>query len=567
LFTDGADTAGLQSEAAAVGALQADAANQLLAVGLKSSPDFSPAAEAALSALAGNGQGLIPSDDPTTLERDFSALAARVAGQVRRTYLVGYCSPKRSGAHSVSIDIVGSTNQESATYDFNAAGFGPGCSATAFATACDGKQCGGLACGACDDTVDVCDGPTSTCVSQCSVARACGGATITNAQGYRQVCNDTPSSTSCGGACKDLRSDDAHCGACANACDLASEAKCIDGICGGCPAGRVACGNACVDTAVDINNCGACSRICTAGAGEIAMCVDGICRTAENFVTTSEPIPAMVQSAGTIFWLETNPGEVKKLSSSGGAPITLAAEGSPGALAVDATTVFWINLSGQPFAGAEPFRNVPIGGGTPTGGTPFTANFGSVSGMAVSSSYIYLCTQGVARRAPKPGGLLQLVYSIGGGACSGGIALDTNYVYWAAGTGVLRTSLSQPSVSTVVPGTLVSDVALAGASLVWRDAGAQSIRAAAVDGSNARTLAGATDQLGLATDGTSAYWLDAGYLKKVSLGGGSPIALAKAYNGSFSGFTAPSLAVDGTHVYWIDYQQTPRTFFIRRTAK
>jgi hypothetical protein len=183
LFTDGGDTSGyhtLEETEAAVGA----SGDQVLAVGLRGQ-DFD---EETLRALA--GLGLFTSPDPMTLERDFEALANRVAGQVRRTYLLGYCSPKRRNAHTVSVELADAdVHPRVAEYEFEANGFGPGCSAGFFQEACQDRQCGGLGCGACDDEVAGCTAETGQCVSYCSILCEEPGELL-NPQGYTQSCVD-----------------------------------------------------------------------------------------------------------------------------------------------------------------------------------------------------------------------------------------------------------------------------------------------------------------------------------------------------------------------------------------
>ncbi|MCB9658530.1 MAG: hypothetical protein H6726_12855 [Sandaracinaceae bacterium] len=196
LFTDGADTAGLLPANAAVAAIGATT-DEVLAVGLVGR-DYSASA---LASLVGE-EHVIDSPDPVTLGRDFSHLAARIAGQVRRTYLLGYCSPKRSGTHTVVISLDGATSQtwgDPTTFD--ATGFGPDCTTASFTDACSGMECGGLGCGACDDRVDLCS--SGTCVDHCDTANICGGDSFTNSLGYDQICTDAPGRMLCDAACRD----------------------------------------------------------------------------------------------------------------------------------------------------------------------------------------------------------------------------------------------------------------------------------------------------------------------------------------------------------------------------
>lgn len=83
-------------------------------------------------------------------------------------------------------------------------------------------------------------------------------------------CRD-PGETSCGGRCVDIASDARHCGACGNACRIGDE--CVDGTCS-CPGARPdRCGEGCYDTSSDPAHCGGCGRACDPGLS----CIDGAC--------------------------------------------------------------------------------------------------------------------------------------------------------------------------------------------------------------------------------------------------------------------------------------------------
>jgi alpha-tubulin suppressor-like RCC1 family protein len=82
--------------------------------------------------------------------------------------------------------------------------------------------------------------------------------------------------TACAGVCRDTRTDEAHCGACDNAC--AAGRSCLAGACSACgAAGQPACGTSCNarltvcsgvcrDLTADVANCGACGNACGASA-------------------------------------------------------------------------------------------------------------------------------------------------------------------------------------------------------------------------------------------------------------------------------------------------------------
>ncbi|MBN1770649.1 MAG: hypothetical protein JXB32_05265, partial [Deltaproteobacteria bacterium] len=78
----------------------------------------------------------------------------------------------------------------------------------------------------------------------------------------------------CGGACVDLQTDRAHCGACDEACETGE--VCVDGACAtSCPAGQDVCDDRCVELQTDRAHCGACDEACETGE----VCVDGACAT------------------------------------------------------------------------------------------------------------------------------------------------------------------------------------------------------------------------------------------------------------------------------------------------
>jgi hypothetical protein len=272
LFTDGQDTTGLRTRAEAVAAAQGTK-DVVLAVALQT-PDFTPAAKAALNEITtgdpANGDRVTVSSNAARLEADFGAVAYRIAGLSTGSYLLGYCSPKRAGQHTVAVERATGTTQRRVEHTFSASTFTPGCSSDAFVAVCDYKECGGLACGACDDRSARCNATTLRCDSFCKgPPAACGGTVITNPLGYTQTCIDSAQSSSCGTQCVDLTSSMQNCGGCGTACP--SVATCRAGACV-CPTGQTACGTACV-ALTSVTNCGGCGVQCLSGG----VCNAGTC--------------------------------------------------------------------------------------------------------------------------------------------------------------------------------------------------------------------------------------------------------------------------------------------------
>ncbi|MGM0575274.1 MAG: VWA domain-containing protein [Myxococcota bacterium] len=143
LFTDGSDQAALKTLAEAESAVQGTRDDVfLLALGGELNTDV-------LSGLGKSGWGLAATAGE--LADEFTALAQRIKLLQKRVYVLGYCSPKLAGSHSLTVRVTGKDGQ-SAPVSFDASTFdqaGETCSAEAFEVACDGRDCGGLLCGGC----------------------------------------------------------------------------------------------------------------------------------------------------------------------------------------------------------------------------------------------------------------------------------------------------------------------------------------------------------------------------------------------------------------------------------
>jgi len=219
LFADGLDSAGRVDAATARTAVE-NSTDDVVAVGLRTA-DYDPDA---LRALIGDEQ-VIDAAALAVLDRDFAAMAARIAGQVERTYLLGYCSPKRSGLHTVGVGLSGALENRMAGVppEFDASGFAGGCATMMFdpAIACGAADCGGFGCGACDDRESACvalGDSVGSCVSNCVEDDLCRGEAITNRLGYLQICPESAEATYCSSGCVDTRSNVEHCGECDNRC-------------------------------------------------------------------------------------------------------------------------------------------------------------------------------------------------------------------------------------------------------------------------------------------------------------------------------------------------------------
>ncbi len=202
IFTDGKDTADRVPAATARQAIN-DARDvnlagpsgviQTWAIAL-AGQDYDPLA---LQDMLGDQRAMFVAQSSAALEGAFDALGQRIGAEVESTYLFVYCSAKREGQHEVSLTMspIAVDSSESLAFAFDASSFAGGCSAAFFSNACDDKECGGFACGACDDEVAACHPVTLACDDYCVERDVCAAEEIINDSGYEQSC--VPSGSSC----------------------------------------------------------------------------------------------------------------------------------------------------------------------------------------------------------------------------------------------------------------------------------------------------------------------------------------------------------------------------------
>jgi hypothetical protein len=399
VFTAGKDTSKIKT-LADVQAAEATSPDGVLAV-MVQGPDYDAAS---MAALAPNG--VIAADDPDDLANAFAGLAHRIAGELQRVYLLGYCSPARLGTHTVSVSVTGATNMATADYKFDASNFGNGCTASLFdpATACAGKQCGGLACGACDDRAAACQGATDTCEDFCILQHAaCGGGSFVNPNGYSQTCNDVPQNQSCGSACVDT-TDPAH--------DWS------------------VCSGTCADLQNDVANCGGCGVHC-GGTCKVGRCVERLALAAQ-----SAGVSAICTDGASIIWSDCSGSNfskavVQSVPVGGGAAATLATIDPGGvcalSMAAAAGTVYAITGDGTFWK---------VSGGSATAVSAIT-NVAIYADMPSDGAYVYFATDD--RANPANNGIWKLPFS--GGApilvtaisdVPGVLRIDDSNVYWSS---------------------------------------------------------------------------------------------------------------------------------------
>ena len=201
--------------------------------------EIAPRVVAALDELTAGAVFAGPSDDAHGA-RDLTAAGAMVARRHAAHAVVTWCPATRGRGFEARIAIADAMGP-AAIHAFEARSDEPStCTPEVLDTACDGRGCAGLACGACDEAVAACDVPSGVCMPWCDALERCGGDSAVTSTGVEITCPDRPMATRCGDGCVDLTRDADHCGVCGRRCD----GICVEGEC------------RCEQGAVEIRACG-----------------------------------------------------------------------------------------------------------------------------------------------------------------------------------------------------------------------------------------------------------------------------------------------------------------------
>ncbi len=270
---------------------------------------------------------------------------------------------------------------------------------------------------------------------------------------------------------------------------------------------------------------------------------------------------AIAVDATSVYWSTadgngTQKGTVMKVHTTGGAATTLySGLQNPGVLALAGTNVYWCD-SRQ----SLDVVSVPVIGGAAT--TLYSG--AQVNDLAVGPASAYFWTPAQTDGAAA----VQLTGAslVDGGAPStlttsafpGPLAVSGANIYWADQQGdVVTVALAGGTPNTLVTGSptifVEGNIAVDGSSVYWMqndlDTGTDALLSAPLVGGAATTLASGSGFAGLAVDATSVYFTtnsmaDTGAVMSVPLGGGTPATL-------FAGEPGVSgVAVDATSVYW-----------------
>ncbi len=268
----------------------------------------------------------------------------------------------------------------------------------------------------------------------------------------------------------------------------------------------------------------------------------------------------------------TDATTVLKVPLSGGTPVTLASDDEyASALAVNGTTVYWVDSVGPPHDASTStgvVMSVPVGGGTPT---TVASNQGSPDSIAVDSSGVYwanadqcvqqatCATLGAIMMLP-PGGTTPVVVTTVSTAAPEAIALDGTNVYWGTPDGRLMTVPKSGGISTMLAfyEASIGDIVVSGSSVYWTTGTGDIMQTPVGGGASTTLLVGSDSISGLAVDSDSLYWIDYSNdfetggsttsVQRIALAGGTPTTL-------WSGSDEPeALQVDATSVYFVTYE-------------
>ncbi len=298
-----------------------------------------------------------------------------------------------------------------------------------------------------------------------------------------------------------------------------------------------------------------------AGLTDVATPVaDAFGAPAQDLATGQQTPAAIVVDALNVYWVDeataSQHGAVMKVAKGGGDAIILAASiGGPGALAADATRLYFTaNDNGPQYSSQNLFRQDKAGGAAER--LLITAN-DAISGCSVEGGSVFwaLASNGgevgwVDTSSWTVGSIVRIAQDVGGVRA---VVADGTHVYAGTTTQLLKVDRSNAAKSVFGPVTggvkaLLLDSATS--TVYWADA--SSIMSLDTSSPAASTKTLAKDQGGpsaIAVDALNVYWsnLDDGSIRSVPKAGGAPTTIA-------TGESEPrGIAVDDSGLYWTNH--------------
>lgn len=241
-------------------------------------------------------------------------------------------------------------------------------------------------------------------------------------------------------------------------------------------------------------------------------------------------------------------GSIQRVSIAGGVPETFAAnQYLPGGIALDAKHVYWgVGGPGGTFDGS--LVTAPLAGGIPA--TLASSGRAYPGAIAVDATSVFW--------VDGPYHVQKIVLATGEvstldsqGAQGSSVAVRDGYVYWTAPgggnvSGVMAVAVTGGTASNIVPADDAYAVAVDATSVYWTTYYAGTVNRASTIGDDATVLAdGQSTPIAVAVDSAHVYWANkGGTIRRISISGGKALTLAAGQAGP------AALAIDGTSVYW-----------------
>jgi hypothetical protein len=276
----------------------------------------------------------------------------------------------------------------------------------------------------------------------------------------------------------------------------------------------------------------------------------------KTVLVTNAQIMSFAVDDSWVYWTDFS-RKVMKVSVKGGAPVTLATQqANPGAIAIDATNVYWSNAGLQtPHTAA--IMSIPIGGGTPVQLAECPSSCGDVT---VGASYLYWVSDGVNLvRANVDGSNASTIATES--TAIHRVVVSENQIMWSEGPDfqlddVVWAHLDGTSRLQFADDYGIFDVAASGSELFFISSGGGATleHASAYDVGKITKLAmgsGGGYAGPVAVDDTSVYfsWFGGEGLEKMPLLGGTPVHLTIKVNGYYE--WTNGIVLHGSNVYWI----------------
>lgn len=266
--------------------------------------------------------------------------------------------------------------------------------------------------------------------------------------------------------------------------------------------------------------------------------------TVSTLVSEPDGWRALAVDATNIYWTNLSLGTVEKAPLTGGTPTTLASgQVQPSGIALYAGTLYWKDSGGG-------IVSVPTTGGTPT--TLAVAYVGISGDVAADSTSVYWVDSTHLMKLPLSGGT-PTTLATGWYNQDFGLTVGSANAYWVTGTGgVLSASIAGGAVTTLASGIASGQVGgngtvlSVGANNLYAAYESGSILAVPLDGGALSTLAsGEGKPTDIAAGPSHVAWSNEVFpsVVVVPIAGGTPTTVASEHS--------LGVAVDATRVYWV----------------